>query len=95
MTGRGRRLGGRFAECLRDDAGALTVAAGLNRARYVVETYDGAPSVAKALDLMAQAYAKLGMKDLATDTREILDQNYPGSSFPQYGEARARPFFFF
>jgi outer membrane protein assembly factor BamD len=65
-------------------------AAALNRARYVVETYDGSPSVAQALDLMAQAYAKLGMQDVSVATREVLAQNYPDRRFKQYGEARAR-----
>lgn len=70
-------------------------AAALNRARYVVETYDGSPSVAQALDLMAQAYGKLGMQDLSVATREVLEQNYPGKRFKQYGEARARRWWFF
>ncbi|UCG73096.1 MAG: outer membrane protein assembly factor BamD [Chromatiales bacterium] len=65
-------------------------AAALNRARYVVETYDGSPSVAQALDIMAQAYGKLGMQDVSIATREVLAQNYPDSRFKQYGEARAR-----
>ena len=70
-------------------------AAALNRARYVVETYDGSPSVAQALDLMAQAYGKLGMHDLSVTTREVLEQNYPGRKFKKYGEARARRWWFF
>lgn len=64
-------------------------AAALNRARYVVETYDGSPSVARALDLMAQAFGKLGMRDISVATREVLEENYPGKRFKQYGEARA------
>jgi outer membrane protein assembly factor BamD len=70
-------------------------AAALNRSRYAVETYDGSPSVARALDIMAQAYGKLGMQDLAVATREVLDENYPGQRFKRYGEARGRPWFFF
>ena len=61
----------------------------------MVETYDGSPSVAQALDLMAQAYGKLGMQDLSVATREVLEQNYPGKRFKQYGEARARRWWFF
>lgn len=70
-------------------------AAALNRASYVIERYDGAPAMPRALDMMAQAYGKLGMRDLSADTREVLNENYPGMKFKKYGEARAKPFFFF
>jgi outer membrane protein assembly factor BamD len=70
-------------------------AAALNRARYVVENYDGSPGVAQALDMMSQAYGKLGMRDLSTDTRGVLEENYPDRKFKKYGDARAKPFFFF
>ena len=36
-----------------------------NRARGVIETYDGAPAVDDALEVMAQSYRKLGVEDLA------------------------------
>jgi outer membrane protein assembly factor BamD len=41
-----------------------------NRARGVVESYDGAPAVADALEIMAKAYRKRGMNDLA----KVADQ---------------------
>jgi len=37
----------------------------LNRARGLIETYDGAPAVTEALDIGARAYRRLGMDDLA------------------------------
>jgi outer membrane protein assembly factor BamD len=70
-------------------------AAALNRASYVVESFEGSPSVARALDLMAQAYGKLGMQDLAASTREVLADNYPDQRFKQYGTPRARWWWFF
>jgi len=51
--------------------------AALNRAKYVMETYDGAPAVAKSLDIMVEAYEKLGMQDLAASTRSVLRENFP------------------
>jgi outer membrane protein assembly factor BamD len=36
-----------------------------NRARGVIEGYDGAPAVDEALRILAQAYRKLGVDDLA------------------------------
>lgn len=51
--------------------------ASANRGKYVVENYQQTPSVADALAIMVQAYTKLGMMDLATDARRVLELNYP------------------
>jgi outer membrane protein assembly factor BamD len=66
--------------------------AALNRAKYTVETYDGAPAVADSLYIIIAAYEKLGMQDLATDTRSILAANYPDAAKPKTVKKR---FFFF
>jgi outer membrane protein assembly factor BamD len=50
--------------------------AALNRARYVIETYPGAPATVDALKLMARSYEKLDMPELAADTRRVLEYNY-------------------
>jgi outer membrane protein assembly factor BamD len=50
--------------------------ASLNRARYVIETYPGAPGTVDALKLMARSYEKLDMPELAADTRRVLEHNY-------------------
>ena len=52
--------------------------AALNRAKGALEKYNGATSNAQSLDLMAQAYDKLGMTELAADTRRVLQDNFPG-----------------
>jgi outer membrane protein assembly factor BamD len=57
--------------------GAYVAAA--NRAKYSLENFDGAPSIADSLIIMIQSYEKLGMRDLADDAREILEANYPGA----------------
>ena len=46
-----------------------------NRAKGVIETYDGAPAVADALRIMAQSYRKLGLKDLATTADSVRQAN--------------------
>ncbi len=51
--------------------------AAANRARYVVEHYQNTPSVAEALDIMAQAYEKMGRNELADDARRVLKLNFP------------------
>ena len=48
----------------------------INRAKYTIENYDGAPQVKRALEIMAQSYHKLGMEDLAADTEKVLKENY-------------------
>ncbi len=66
--------------------------AALNRAKYTLETYDGAPAVADSLYIIVGAYEKLGMQDLATETRKVLIDNYPEAAKPKTVKKR---FFFF
>lgn len=49
----------------------------LNRARWVVENYPGAPQTADALALQVWSYDKLGIKDLAEQQLALLKANYP------------------
>ncbi|PZN27165.1 MAG: outer membrane protein assembly factor BamD [Proteobacteria bacterium] len=60
----------------------------INRAKYAIENYDGAPQIRRALEVMAQAYTELGMPELAEDTRRVLRANY-GS--PDTLDAAERP----
>ena len=55
--------------------GAYLAAA--NRGKYVVANYQRTPAVADALAIMADAYTKLGMADLANDTKRVLEMNHP------------------
>ena len=52
-------------------------AAALSRARYCIETYAGAPQTREALELQIEAYERLGMRDLAADTRRVLAESFP------------------
>jgi outer membrane protein assembly factor BamD len=54
--------------------------AALNRAKSALEEYNGAPGNEESLRIMAKAYEKLGMSDLAADTRRVLALNFPGGS---------------
>jgi outer membrane protein assembly factor BamD len=51
--------------------------AAANRARFIVEQYDGAPAVAESLKIMLDAYRELGMRDHADDIRLVIASNYP------------------
>ena len=46
--------------------------AALNRAKYSLEHYPGAPDTERSLEVMITAYDELGMTDLANDTRRVL-----------------------
>lgn len=55
--------------------GAWVAAA--NRARYVVEHYEGAEAMPRALGAMIAAYRKLDLNDLADDAIRVLRMNFP------------------
>ncbi len=46
-----------------------------NRARGVIEVYDGAPAVDDALQILAQAYRRLGVDDLAQVAENVRKAN--------------------
>ena len=58
--------------------GAYVAAA--NRCKFMIEHYQGAQAMPKALSLLATAYTKLGMTELAEDTQRVLQHNYPQQS---------------
>jgi outer membrane protein assembly factor BamD len=53
--------------------GAYIAAA--NRAKYVIETYPQTGAVAHALAVLAEAYERLGLDDLAATARRVQDLN--------------------
>jgi outer membrane protein assembly factor BamD len=57
------------------ERGALTAA--INRVKYLLENYSGAPQTGDALALLAESYTKLGETGLAGDALRVLKQNFP------------------
>jgi len=51
--------------------------AAINRCKGVLESYDGAPAMRDALEIMIDAYNKLGLPDLAEQTQRVLAANFP------------------
>jgi outer membrane protein assembly factor BamD len=49
----------------------------LNRAKYCIENYDGAPAVKGSLQIMVEAYYHLNMMDLAKNVERVYADNYP------------------
>jgi outer membrane protein assembly factor BamD len=52
--------------------------AALNRAKFCIENYDGAPAVRQAVDVMISAYEGMGLNDLAEQSRQVYALNFPG-----------------
>ena len=51
--------------------------AAANRGSYVIKEYQRTPAVPYALQVMQEAYTKLGLDDLAADAKRVYEQNYP------------------
>jgi len=52
----------------------------INRAKFCVENYDGAPAVQGSLKVLVEAYRQLKMTDLAADAERTYAANYPGNT---------------
>lgn len=51
--------------------------AAIDRARFTIENYDGAPAVRQALEIMISSYKGLGLEDLADRSQAVFALNYP------------------
>jgi outer membrane protein assembly factor BamD len=60
--------------------------AAVNRAKYALEHYPGAPELEQTLAIMIDAYERLGMQDLAADARRVLTETFG----PQAAERAAQ-----
>jgi outer membrane protein assembly factor BamD len=60
--------------------------AAVNRAKFVLESFQDTPSVPNALALMVESYLKLEESDLAEQSKQMLAANYPNHSYLQDGE---------
>jgi outer membrane protein assembly factor BamD len=56
--------------------GAWVAAA--QRSKEAIEQFDGAPAVREALAIMIESYERLGMSELAAQTRQVYAANYGG-----------------
>lgn len=54
--------------------------AAINRAKYALEHYPGAPELEETLSVLIEAYRALGMTDLAADTLRVLEENFGSAS---------------
>ncbi len=68
--------------------------AAVNRARAVIENYDGSPAAIEALGIMAAGYRKLEIPELATVADSVRQANTP-SADPNEGAVKDRPWWKF
>jgi outer membrane protein assembly factor BamD len=54
--------------------------AAAQRAITVIEKYQKTPAVPHALEVLQEAYTKLGLKDLANDAKRVYEFNYPNGA---------------
>jgi outer membrane protein assembly factor BamD len=47
------------------------------RAKFAIENYDGAPALREALEIMTDAYRKLGLDELAEQSANVYRANFP------------------
>jgi len=65
--------------------------AAINRAKYALEHYPGAPELEQSMALMITAYEKLGMQDLAIDAKRVYAATWGGGEQPTQRAAQAQP----
>lgn len=66
--------------------------AAINRAKYVIEHYDGSPGVKAALEILITSYGKLGLTKLQESSRRVLKHNFPDHPWVT-GKKRKRGWF--
>lgn len=69
--------------------GAYLAAA--NRAQDVLTRFQNAPTRREALDVMVEAYDRMGLTDLRDDAKKVLAKNYPADPLGAAGRNRVRP----
>jgi len=60
----------------------------INRAKYAIENYDGAPQIKQAIEIMAESYRRLGMTDLAADSERVLRENFANADSNAANESK-------
>jgi outer membrane protein assembly factor BamD len=65
--------------------------AAVNRAQTVITRYPQAPVAEEALVISIEAYEKMGMKDLASASRRVLEKNYPQNPMVSGVKAAGKP----
>ncbi len=73
--------------------GAYLAAA--NRAQDSIVRFPNSPAHREALDVMIEAYDRMGMTELRDDARKVLARNFPADKMAQEGKNRTGPWWKF
>ena len=73
--------------------GAYLAAA--NRAQDAITRFPNSPSHRDALDIMIEAYDRMGMGELRDDARKVLAKNFPADPMAQANRNRTNPWWHF
>ncbi len=64
--------------------------ASVNRAQNVLQRYPQAPATQEALEVSIEAYDKMGLPELASSSRRVLEKNFPNNAMvSKSGSSRA------
>lgn len=69
--------------------------ASANRAQGVLTRFPNAPTRREALDVMVEAYDRMGMTDLRDDAKRVLARNFPGDPLGEAGRNTTKPWWKF
>ncbi|MGE5617148.1 MAG: outer membrane protein assembly factor BamD [Bacillota bacterium] len=68
----------------------------VNRAQDAITRFPNSPTHREALEVMVEAYDRMGMPDMRDDAKRVLAKNYPADPLAQQGRNRAsRPWWQF
>ena len=73
--------------------GAYLAAA--NRAQDDITRFPNSPSHREALDIMIEAYDRMGMTELRDDAKKVLAKNFPADPMTQASRNRTNPWWHF
>jgi len=73
--------------------GAYLAAA--NRAQDAIKRFPTSPVQKDALDIIIEAYDRMGMPELRDDARKVLAKNFPADRMAREGQNRAKPWWKF
>ena len=75
------------------ERGAWLAAA--NRAQGAITRFPNSPIHEDALEIMVEAYDRMGMQQLRDDARKVLAKNFPAERMAKEGQNRSKPWYLF
>lgn len=69
--------------------------AAVNRAQDAITRFPNSPTHREALEVMVEAYDRMGSHDLRDDARKVLAKNYPADKMAAQGQNRSKPWWKF